>query len=137
MATHSDNMWIGDSSSSSQSLHSLVLLRFANFRCLFHQPWPVRNWIHLPRFSLDKFNNFDVRYGYGMVNQYLVCLWPLRPFHSVHHVLTRWFCMVKLITFLFGVTKRSSYVVSPPAYSSQSYLDAVIIIYSPVACFCP
>ena len=40
--------------------------------------------------------------------------------------------MVKLITFLLGVTKRSSYVVSPPAYSSQSYLDAVIIIYSPV-----
>ena len=40
--------------------------------------------------------------------------------------------MVKLITFLLGVTKRSSYVVFPPAYSSQSYLDAVIIIYSPV-----
>ena len=122
IAIHASKMCIGDStkSVSKQSLHSMELFRFAIFRCLFHQPWPVKNWMHLPRYSLDKFINFAARWGSGIVNQYLVWLWPFKLDHSFCHNSSRWVFMVGMILFLFGTTKRFSYVVFPLAYSNQS-----------------
>ena len=84
-AAHSEKMCIGVSSepSSQQSLHSWLPLRLAVVRCFFHHPWPERNWILLPRFSLDMFINFVAKIGPSLMNQNLFCLWPPRRDHSL------------------------------------------------------
>ena len=84
--------------------------------------------MHLPRFSLDIFINFAARKGSGIVNQYLVWLWPLRPDHYLHHKLFMCASIVGIIVFLFGTMTRFLFVVLPPTYSNQSQFKAVTIV---------
>ena len=86
-SVHSVIKWIGDSIEFGRlhrqqisSLHRLV-----SFRCFFHQLWPVKNWMHHPRCSLDMLSSLEARIGSGPVHQNLVWACPLMFSHLLAH----------------------------------------------------
>ena len=120
-ASHSVKMCMGVSShpSSSQSLHYGLSLSLVMERCFCHQPWPDKNWMHLPRSSLVIFSSLTARIGSSFVNQNLVCWCPLNWDHSLHQISTKWSSMEGIITFLVGSTSNTSLLISPAKNSTN------------------
>ena len=86
-SVHSVNKWMGDSIEFGR-LHKwqiLSLQRFASFRCFFHQPWPVKKWMHHPKCSLDMLSSLAASIGSGPVHQNFVWACPLILSHLVAH----------------------------------------------------
>ena len=101
-SVHSVNRLIGDSIEFGR-LHKrqmLSLHRFAILRCFFHQPWPVKNWMHHPRCSLDMLSSLAANIGSGPMHQNLVWACPLIFSHLLTHRSVRYAWIVKLITSL-------------------------------------
>ena len=85
--------------SSSHSLHCGLLVSLAVCRCFCHQPCPVKNWIHLPRSSLDILISLETRKGSSLVNQNLVWHGPLKRDHSLNQRSFKWSSIAGKITF--------------------------------------